>query len=63
MATTTLIRASVQISPKIRDTFYSLEYCEERSLADGEDVETERKKLFGDCYNEVASQIIEIQKG
>lgn len=59
---TTMIRASVKISPKIRETFYSLEYSEERSVDDTEqeNIEELRKQLFDDCYNEVASQIQEI---
>lgn len=57
---TTLIKASVKISPKIRDTYYSLEYCEERSLDENDNVEQARKDLFDDVYNEVASQINDI---
>lgn len=61
---TTLIRASVKITPKIRDTYYSFEYSEERSVDESEqdNIEELRDKLFDDCYNEVAFQIQEIME-
>lgn len=62
---TTTIRASVKISPKIRDTYYSLEYSEERSIdeTEQENIVELRKQLFDDCYNEVAEQINSIING
>ena len=39
MAKTTTIRATSRISTKIKDTFYTFEYCEERQIEEGDDVE------------------------
>ena len=59
---TTTIRASVKITPKIKDTFYSFEYSEERTIDETEqdNIVELRKQLFDDCYNEVAEQIQEV---
>lgn len=57
MTETTTIRASVKITPKINDVFYSFEYAEERTVKAGADLEKERDALFDDCYNTVANQI------
>ena len=57
MGVPTTIRASVKITPKIRDTFYSFEYAEERTVAPDCDIEVERSTLFDACYNTVAEQV------
>ena len=57
MGVPTTIRASVKITPKIRDTFYSFEYAEERTVAPDCDIEVERAALFDACYNTVAEQV------
>lgn len=63
MAIINTIHASIKISPQIRGTYYSIEYGEERTLTDNDNIEIEKEKLFDDCYNAVAEQIIQIQKG
>lgn len=57
MGVPTTIRASVKITPKIKDTFYSFEYAEERTVAPDCDIEVERSALFDACYNTVAEQV------
>jgi hypothetical protein len=59
---TTTIRASVKVSPKIRDTFYSIEYMEERSVDESEQdkIEELRSQLFDDVYNTCVMQINDI---
>lgn len=59
MAKTTTIRATSRISTKIRDTFYTFEYCEERQIEDGDNVEEERAKLWETCNAEVGNQVEE----
>lgn len=60
MAKTTTIKASSRVSMKIKDNFYTVEYTEERSLEDGDNIEEERKDLWYDVNNEVDKQIEEI---
>jgi len=62
MAKTTIIRATSRISTKIKDTFYTFEYCEERQIEDGDDVVAEREKLWDTCNTEVDNQIEETLK-
>ena len=59
MAKTTIIRATSRISTKIRETFYTFEYCEERQIEDGDDVANEREKLWEVCNAEVDNQVEE----
>ena len=59
MAKTTTIRATSRISTKIKDTFYTFEYCEERQIEDGDDVAVEREKLWDVCNAEVDNQVEE----
>lgn len=56
---TTTIRATSRISTKIKDTFYTFEYCEERQIEEGDDVAVERKKLWETCNAEVDNQVEE----
>ena len=56
---TTTIRATSRISTKIRDTFYTFEYCEERQIEEGDDVVAEREKLWDTCNAEVDNQVEE----
>lgn len=60
MAKTTTIKATSRVAMKIKDNFYTVEYTEERSLEDGDNVETERKALWDTVNNEVDNQIEEI---
>ena len=57
MAKTTTIRATSRISTKIKDTFYTFEYCEERQIEEGDNVEEEREKLWDVCNAEVDNQV------
>ena len=59
MAKTTTIRATSRISTKIKDTFYTFEYCEERQIEEGNDVANEREKLWEVCNAEVDYQVAE----
>ena len=56
----TTIRATSRASVKIRDSFYTVEYCEERLMEDGDDVEEERAKLWDTCNAQVDHQIEDI---
>lgn len=59
---TTAIRATSRASVKVGDSFYTVEYCEERSIDPDDNVEEERKKLWDTCNGEVDSQIEDILK-
>ena len=59
---TTAIRATSRASVKINDSFYTVEWCEERSIDPEDDVEEERKKLWETCNYEVDTQIEDILK-
>lgn len=56
------IKATSRISLKINDTFYTLEYCEERLVpaVDGVDIEEERKILWDTVNDEVDKQVDDI---
>lgn len=54
------IRATSRASVKVADSFYTVEYCEERSIDPDDDVEEERKKLWDTCNTEVDTQIEDI---
>lgn len=63
LAKTTLIKAVSRCSVKIGDSFYTVEYGEERSIpdtTDGVDLEEERKALWQTCNTEVDNQIEDI---
>ena len=60
MAKTTTIRATSRISTKIKDTFYTFEYCEERQIEDVDDVVAEREKLWETCNAEVDCQVVDV---
>ena len=53
----TSIRVTSRASVKIHDSFYTVEYCEERSIDPDDNVEEERAKLWDTCNNEVDAQI------
>ena len=59
-AITTTIRATSRASVKVKDNFYTVEYCEERSVPEDCNIEEERKLLWDDCNAEVDNQIQEI---
>ena len=58
----TSIKASSRASVKVADSFYTIEYCEERSVDPEDNVEEERTKLWDTCNGEVDSQIEDILK-
>lgn len=62
MAKTTMIRATSRASVKIGDSFYTVEWCEERSVEENDDLEQERSILWDTCNNEVDNQIADILK-
>ena len=60
MAKTTTIRATSRISTKIRDTFYTFEYCEERQIEENDNLEEERAALWETCNAEVDAQVTDV---
>jgi hypothetical protein len=58
----TSIRATSRASVKVHDSFYTVEYCEERSIDPEDDVTEEREKLWNTCNGEVDAQIEDILK-
>lgn len=57
---TTAIRITSRASVKVKDSFYTIEYCEERSIPEGADLEEERADLWGVCNTEVDNQLEDI---
>ncbi len=60
MAETTSIRATSRASIKVGDSFYTVEWCEERSINPTDDITEERAALWETCNSEVDNQIEEI---
>lgn len=63
-AITTTIKATSRASVKVGDSFYTVEYCEERSIPAEIDVDLdeERRLLWDTCNTEVDNQIADILK-
>lgn len=59
---TTAIRITSRASIKVKDSFYTIEYCEERSIPEGADLEEERTDLWNLCNAEVDNQLEDIIK-
>ena len=59
---TTTIKATSRISTKIGDTFYTFEYCEERAVEDGDNLEDARADLWETCHGEVDTQVEDVVK-
>ena len=55
------IKATSRISLKVNETFYTLEYCEERLIPDDADIEQERKLLWDTVNIEVDKQAEDVQ--
>lgn len=55
-------RASVKVATKGGDNFYTVEYCEERTIPDlpDLDLETEKRILWDDVNREVDKQVEDI---
>lgn len=51
------IKATSRLSVKVGNNFYTEEYCEERLLEDGDDVEQARKDLWETVNDEVDKQV------
>ena len=60
MSQTTTIKASSRASIKVGDSFYTVEWTEERTVAPGDDLEEERANLWDTANNEVDNQIKDI---
>ena len=54
------IRATSRASVKIKDSFYTVEWCEERSLDETDEITSARKELWDTCNKEVDNQIEDI---
>jgi len=56
------IKATSRASVKVKDSFYTVEYCEERLIPDieGVDVAEERNLLWDKVNSEVDNQVEEI---
>lgn len=59
---TTSIRITSRASIKVKDSFYTIEYCEERSIPEGANLEEERADLWNLCNAEVDNQLEDIIK-
>ena len=57
---TTSIRVTSRASVKVSDSFYTFEYCEERSIPDEADIAYEREALWDTANTEVDKQIEDI---
>lgn len=57
---TTSIRCTSKASVKIKDSYYTLEYSEERCIGEDADVSEEREKLWAIVNGEVDNQIDDI---
>lgn len=56
----TTIKAISRASVKIKDSFYTVEYGEERSLDDTDNIDEEREKLWNTCNGEIDNQLEDI---
>ena len=62
MAKTITIKASSRASVKVGDSYYTVEWTEERSVDESDDLEEERASLWETCNGEVDNQIEDIIK-
>lgn len=60
MAKTTTIKASSRCSVKVKDNYFTVEYTEERSIDENDDINKEKSKLWSDVNYEVDNQVDEI---
>lgn len=56
----TKIQATSRISTKIKETFYTFEYTEERAIEESDNVERERADLWETCHKEVDKQVEDV---
>ena len=57
---TTAIRITSRASVKVKESFYTIEYCEERSIPEDADIVEEREALWDTCNGEVDKQLEDI---
>ena len=62
MAKTTTIKASSRASIKFGDSYFTVEYTEERQLEDKDDIEEERERLWEDVNRERDIQIDDLHE-
>lgn len=62
MVKTVSIKISSRASICVDKNYYTVEYCEERSIDPEDNVEEERAKLWDTCNGEVDTQIEDILK-
>lgn len=62
MAKVTVIKATSRASIKVGDSFYTVEFGEEKSIQDKDDIEAEKAILWEECNGEVDRQIEEIMQ-
>lgn len=60
MSQTTTIKASSRASIKVSDSFYTVEWTEERTVAPTDNLEEERASLWDTANGEVDEQIKDI---
>lgn len=60
MSQTTTIKASSRASVKVGDSFYTVEWTEERTVDPTDDLEEERADLWETANDEVDNQIKDI---
>lgn len=54
------IKAISRASVKIKDSFYTFEYGEERSLDETDNIDDAKKELWDSCNSEVDAQIEDV---
>jgi hypothetical protein len=56
------IHFTSRASVKIGDSFFTVEYGEDRQLDKGDNYDAEVQNLINDCNNQVDNQILEIKE-
>lgn len=62
MAKTTTIKASSRASVKFGDSYFTIEYTEERTIQPKDDIEEEKEKLWEDVNRERDIQIEDLRQ-
>ncbi len=60
MAVVTKINAASRVSVKLGDSFYTMEYGEERTLSENDDYGAEKEKLWETVNDEVDRQVTQV---
>lgn len=60
MSQTTKICASSKVSVNCNGTYYTVEYTEERSMNEMDNLQSERQQLWQDVNAEVDNQVMDI---